>query len=651
LRRALPVAGALILLVAPFGEGGRAPWALALLHTLALACVLAAIAWRREDWTIPGPPAPAGMTALLIVSLLLALASARRAAYPFAAGLALWDLAITAGLFLAAASVGNGEGDLLLLRNVAVASTSLQAILALARFAHGGPMAAGRGFLNPNHLAAFLNIGLLLGAAAAEEALRAGRRLRSLLWAGLAGGHATVVALLASRGAFAGLAAALLLLLTLRWRTWSRRVRVAAAISIIVLVAGGAALLERRFAHDEDPYRYHRLPIWRASLRMLSERPLLGFGPGMFRHESARYNFPLEEGPVRFGRTFASAHSGFLTLAVEDGTPAAAGLLGAAILTIALLVRSAPGRKEEALGVALVLAALLVHGLVDDLQERPALTLGAALLAGSALGATRQGHRAPGAPRGPRLRSALIVMAALDLFVGAILLPYKADLDARAALRRGREGGFLMERAARLNPLQPEYHQDLAMMALNSAPLAPESYARAARHLLEARRLKPIDYRFPLLLGRLEAEVAPRLFEDAGAQERARRYYLEAVSRAPLDPRPLLEMAGFLAHVGRSEEALAASREALRIEPNFVRARLMEISSLLALQRAGEARACFARMEETLRLLGGFHPDSGYARDIVADKPGERERLAAALSRAAIGDRGAAAAPRPGPPG
>ena len=142
MRRALLVGGALILLVAPFGEGGRAPWALALLHTLALACILVAVASRSGERTAPVPPA---LLALLIVSLLLALASAWHAAYPLAAGLALWDLAITVGIFLAAASMGHEEGDLLRLRNLAVASTSVQAVLALARFAQGGPMAAGRG--------------------------------------------------------------------------------------------------------------------------------------------------------------------------------------------------------------------------------------------------------------------------------------------------------------------------------------------------------------------------------------------------------------------------------------------------------------------------------------------------------------------------
>ncbi|HEU4403532.1 MAG TPA: O-antigen ligase family protein [Candidatus Polarisedimenticolia bacterium] len=651
-RLVTPLAAALLLL-APFREGGRDPLALLYLHILALLYIVAVVGDRMAG-RIPAHRPGEGRAVCVLAGLILALAlaAARRAAYPLAAAFDLWDLAIALGLFMAALFSGSDGASLLALRGATVASTSLQSIVALVRLLIGGSEAAGASFLNPNHLAAFLTFGLILCVAAADEARAVGRRRAIGLWLGLGGLNLLGSLALQSRGALLGMVAALTLFAAFRWRAWPRPTQWRVAAGILLATALGGALLIERFARVEDPYRYHRLRIWSASLHMLWTRPLLGFGPGMFRHEAARFNFPLEEGPIRYGRTFQTAHSGLLTVAVEDGAPAALFLMSLAVVTIAGLLRRSVGPRVAAhRGVGLALVALTVQGLVDDLQERPALTLLPALLAGTALavawrreeseiegpGASKndeatQGSRSPLPPR-PGARAVVLVGAAY-LFVAAILLPYLADREARAALRLGREGLQRMERAARLNPLQPEYRQALAMAALNSSLPAPERYARASLGLLEARRLKPIDDRFPLLLGRLEADVARPLFDDKSAARRATEFYREAARLAPLDPRPLLELAGWLDQNGEREEALAATAQALRLEPNFLRARILTASILLDLGRREEARGEERSLRASLLALKGYHPDSQYAADLVADDPVARERLLARLTPA-----------------
>jgi O-antigen ligase len=645
--RALPGLAALIIVLAPFREGGREALGLLLLHTLALLFVLlsflrAASAPRGAGAWGALPPGPARAVAGLgAATLLLAAISALRAGYPLAACLGLLDLAAGAGVFVAALAARPSAGDLGLMGSAAVLSTSLQAALALLRFAGGGgTKAAGAGFLNPNHLAAFLNLGLLLSVAAADRAWDDGDRRRARLWAGAAALHLAAVALLASRGALLGLGAALSIFVALRFRTWSRARRAAAlaALALALLAAGG--LVARRFGRWQDPLRYQRLAIWKAAGGMLAERPLLGHGPGMFRHLSAAYNVPLDRGPIRFERRFASAHSAPLTLAVEDGAPAAACLLAAAALAAFLLLRArGSGPPGLARGLGLALAALLAHAAVEDLQERPALVLVPALLAGAILGAAgtdprRAAATDPGGP-GPERRVGGVRSAALAsaitvasvAFAGAVLLPYLADHEARAARRQDARGLRRMERAARLNPLHPEYRHDLAMATLNSGPPTAERYAEAALHLVAARRLKPIDPRFPLLLARLEAGIGEALFSDASAGGRAAALYAEAAALAPLDPRPLLEMAGHLARLQNHQEALEAAGAALKLEPNFVRARILEASILAGLGRAEEARAAFGRLLATEQALRGFIPESGYAADLVRGAPEERQSL------------------------
>ncbi len=633
------VPAAAIVVLSPFAEGGRAPLALFVLHTLSLACVVLA-------WTSPRPqhprPAPLradplrGLAVLAVAGLGLALLSALRASYPLAAALGAWDLVVSFFLFGAAARAVSDDRGLEWLGRAVVVSTSLQALLAITRYPGGRAAAAGSSFVNPNHLAAFLNLGLFLILV---RVLRPAPRRIRVTWGALAAMHVVAIFLLESRGALAAFFAALVVCGILRRhalppRTWKF------AVGLLVACALAAALvLGARFSRAFDPYRYTRLSIWQATAAMIAERPLLGFGPGMFPHVSPRFNFPADVGPVRYGRNFQGAHSAYLTLAAETGIPAASLIL-AALVGATLLCLRAPENEEEIFGIGLAFLALLVQGCVEDLAVRPALTLVPALLLGGVLARRRRGAGPPGfAPVGianarRRLRSARIVGATLVvyLFVVAVLLPYRADGDASAALRLGREGVSHMERAARLNPFHPDYRNDLAMAILNSGPLTPEGYARAAFNLLEARRLKPIDYRFPLHLARLEARVAAGLFDDATAASRALSLYQEAVRLRPLDPRPRLELAAHFAGLKQPEDALQVLREALVLEPNFVRARVLEASILLDAGRRDEARASLHLAEQTLEALLGYEPDSGYARDITMDARGERERLAAALS-------------------
>jgi predicted Zn-dependent protease len=101
-------------------------------------------------------------------------------------------------------------------------------------------------------------------------------------------------------------------------------------------------------------------------------------------------------------------------------------------------------------------------------------------------------------------------------------------------------------------------------------------------------------------------------------------------------------MAALLVDLGRRERALQVVRQALQLEPAFVRARIMEGSILLDLGRRDEARAALQAAGGTLAGLPAPLPDSGYAREILADARSERERLEELLG-------GPATAGTPGP--
>ena len=625
----------LLILVAPFGEGGRRPGALAALHALALALLLLA---AIETLSRPGAGRPRGrgigLLLLPAAAFLLACLSAALAAFPYAAWLGLMDRLAVLGAFLGAALLLRTPADLILLRGATVAATTLQALLALVAFARGGPAGAAALFLNPNHLAAYLGFGLFLCVAAAAGDHGQGRRRAVVLWSSAGAVHLIAALLLQSRGALLGLLAGGGLLLARSWSRMQPKTRAASALILAIILACGVFFVYLRFARSDDKDRYARLSIWEAALGMVRDRPLLGLGPGSLPHEAARHNFPRLVDPVRFGRSFQGAHCALLTHAAEDGAPAALLVLAGVLAAIVLLWRRpGEGRAADAsLGTALLTTAFLAQGLVEDLQARPALTLTAALLLGSALASTRS-WRPVARPEGRRtLVTASLVVGALYLAVAGIARPFLGWRAAEAARAAGRAGLPAMRRAATLDPWNPEYHHDLAMAALNSAPPGPGPYAESMLQLEEARRLQPHDPRFPLLMARLEARGGRRIFDDPSRDGAAAALYAEAARLAPTDPRPQLEQAAHLASLGREEESLRLLEGALLIEPHYRRARILKVSLLRRLGREGEAEAAYADLLATDRALSGYKPDSGYASEISAEGELERAALEAALA-------------------
>src|SRR5207247_1729701 len=115
-----------------------------------------------------------------------------------------------------------------------------------------------------------------------------------------------------------------------------RRRRLAIGVLGAALTAGvaGAAW---RFSTSTDPFAFQRLDIWRASLRAVSESPLLGTGPGQFRLAAEHLNFPLERQRLRYARSIPSPHSDLLRAGCEFGLPAVVAI-GAALGLVAACV-------------------------------------------------------------------------------------------------------------------------------------------------------------------------------------------------------------------------------------------------------------------------------------------------------------------------
>lgn len=336
--------------------------------------------------------------------------------------------------FFAAARVLTGRPR----RRLFLAALFLGAFVQIALAVLGGAEASrlSGSFVNPNHLAGYLEIALAFAFALLLRTLQTDGRstavplgerferravpvsLAALLWATLATG----LALTRSRG---GLLAAsvttgvLFAVSALAARSRQAapnagaeadpprvRARLLAALPVALALVGGilfvAATLgggpfERLLGSDpKELAADRRVVLWKASVAAFRDYPLLGSGLGTFREAFRRVQPPELVGLVE------QAHSEPLQLLVTAGAlgallAAAAAAAGLRALYRALIRKASREEQAIALGGLGAFVSLLLHGLAEFNFSLPAIpaTLAAALGLAWAAAAPRTSTGAP----------------------------------------------------------------------------------------------------------------------------------------------------------------------------------------------------------------------------------------------------------------
>ncbi|HEX3526663.1 MAG TPA: O-antigen ligase family protein [Thermoanaerobaculia bacterium] len=273
-------------------------------------------------------------------------------------------------------------------------------------------------FVNPNHLALFLEIALCVVSAWGWWALRRTRddeqpERRILFLAGPVLCALTLLTGLVLSGSRAGLLAAAAAVTVqsvaaaAARRRWQRAVwGVGVALCGLGLVVAGVGAREGlgRFIDTRagDVSFQGRLTEYRAVLHLWSRFPVLGTGVGSF-HEA----FPLVQ-PAALQGTWWHAHSDLLELAATGGLLGLALVLAGGVpvvrrLLILLRSRSRSEDRAAALAILGCLAAAGFHELLDFGLTMPANAVTLAVLTGAALG-TQIRHVAPLSPETQRTR-------------------------------------------------------------------------------------------------------------------------------------------------------------------------------------------------------------------------------------------------------
>ncbi|MCX7799336.1 MAG: O-antigen ligase family protein [Fimbriimonadales bacterium] len=583
------------------------PWVAALVgsaegpllsHALFGCMGLAALAWCAAFHRVLQLPklSLAGMAAGL--ALLLAL-SATVSPFRMAAVTALagWLLTLSA-LWMAAAVAGRSLGPKVLL-GALWAGTVAQACLALLEY---GSMRAvdpsWRVFgtwVNPNALAAMLQIGWLLGLALLGTA----RRPWNL--AAFAGQAVLGLALLLtqSKGVFLTVAfgtAIYLSLMLVRAEESQRRRRAAsgalAAVAVLALLGfalratqpqQGPSALGRvvRAEQTSEQSSGFRLLLWRGAAQLATRHPE-GVGVGAYRYRSAE--------PGLTTQTYY-AHNSFLQLAAEASW-LSAGLLAALLLAWGVEALRALRRVpwERAAWRSSVFAAVVAaaaHSLIDSDLHYAGLGFAFFALLGLGLSLAPDGVSPELTPKPLRLATLAIPvgLAALMLWLG--------------------------------------WQRALVCQAVGLATAGQRT--EAARKLRQAETLAPFDGEVFYLLAQLEPPGPDR------------ESLLQRAVRLAPSTRHLRALAREQAASGRTAAAVATLSQALRFDPN----NLPTWALILELQQAGgdldaavQTARRMVRIEQTpyfrVRALPEIIPtETALARVFLAERaraPEERIR-------------------------
>jgi len=463
-----------------------------------------------------------------------------------------------------------------------------------------------------NFLGAYL---AMLAPPTLALALTSARSPARRIWYALFVGLLLVTALTLARGAWLATAVTLSLFALLWWGSWlAGRWRALAwgSVSLLFLAAPIAVLWlgQRQLGSPAA-----RLAIWRGTLELIGQRPLLGYGP-----DALGVAFPRVYPPglvYTLGRHFFvdRAHNFFLDWAVTTGLP---GLLAILLVFVAFAVvagralrRPLPAERRALLIAALAAVAGNVANNLVSFDVTPTATATWLLMAIGVALATKPDVTAQ-APAGKRpFRStALATLLLLGVFAGVWQFnarPLLASVAARSAARYARAGQrehsvAAAEVAVQRWPAEPAHHLTLSralwQQAVADPASAPVLVPRAEAALLAARRLRPDDAAVWLQ----DAHFYTASAREFGARTRAQAAaaFRQALALAPNDA--ALHMAWGRAHLqaGNAEAAAPLLRRAVQLDASNGEAYLHLGATELAL---GRLEIALADYQEALRLL------------------------------------------------
>ena len=458
----------------------------------------------------------------------------------------------------------------------------------------------GGTFINPNHLAGFLEM-IVPAALSLVVAGRLGHALKVVL-AYLAGLMLIAVALTFSRGGFVAVAISLLTLLLLL--VSRRNYRLPAILLLVVLGCGACYFgthsrdLDHRIkqALGNSGSQDARIYIWQGARRMWLDHPWFGVGPGHFDDRFRQYR------PEWVQRRPQYAHNDYLNTLAEWGTIGALPILAVFALYYwgvaktwpfvhragnALLAKKS-NRPAIVLGGATAIFAMLIHAVTEFNMQIPANALLAVAwlaLVSSYLRFATEGYWVTLRPLGRSIAT-------------LVILPTLAFL-AWQGVRRG-EVNYWLDRADR--EVSATGHVPFLKQALTAEPMDSE-----------------ISYTLAETLRKIGSEAQP--WDEKTIRE-AMIYFTHGMDVNPWDPYNYIWYGWCLDWIGQNHRATPFFDHAVALDPNNAFINYRRGRHAMSIEDYRQARRWLNR---SLLLDPWYIPEARGMTNIVAHRIAEAE--------------------------
>ena len=366
------------------------------------------------------------------------------------------------------------------------------------------PGRVGGAFAQPD----VLGIELVCAAACATCLWpAAGARLRAVILAGV-GLMVVVLLLTLSRGAWVGGAIAGAVLLAFYAPRFHRdRIVLYGAVAAVIVAAAavalpsGRAVIERAISTSNfgDKSITQRVGLWRTSLDMAADSPILGAGPDAFPVLFPAFRTIDQPGIGTANVRPESSHDVFLDVLVDRGVVGLAVFLGLIAACVWMAVRALPaldeGGRAAIIGMLVALAGYFGATFFSFSEAMtgwiPWLLMGAIVGTASSVagddGEPVTGRALPFVQFGAAAAGIVLIILAGMAIIGDLY-----DGRAERSLQAGDFVGAVQEArtATHWDPLRPEYLLDLGGAEETAATVDPAGHAQKAVdafHLLNSR--------------------------------------------------------------------------------------------------------------------------------------------------------------------
>jgi O-antigen ligase/tetratricopeptide (TPR) repeat protein len=579
----------------PIGKGGEAPWAVFIRQSsiVLITCIwiIAFMKKKNPSFRFLGLEVP--ITSFLCLCLISYFLSN----YRYSTQLEITKIIIYLFYLFVCVQILNRSRISFILWSI-VLSSVIQAIFIMAqRYIYGiGPPEVKGTFFNPNYAANFM----LLGANIAFlKSLWIEEKRGWVRWLMRFFGLLIIwgIILTGSRSVALALIFLVCFHVIISGRKWIPLLVGCFLIIWIIPNPVGDRLLYFRFYDESDMHPLERIEIWKGSIKVMLDHPLLGVSLGNFEDHTYPYNFPVDRLPARYGMRFTTAHNGLLQIGAEMGIPGLISILWIlyTIFKNAFLVFR-DERRDKKTGLYLYIAstsliAIAIPAIMSDSIYSPPIVLLALTMTAiiSYLSSKEEGNILSHSRRwGNILEGKLIIIPLCSLLLVVMIVclwpflclnPYIGNIYFNKAWEDLKKGD--LERAERLirkaiyfSPEQPYYYQFLGRINLFKFERYPseENIKNAISNFSRAIDINSRQPDFSFNMAKALELARSIAYRTEGLDIRIINYYENAISLAPKNPFYPFHLAIFYLKINRLHQAINYLNMAISIEPNFINA-------------------------------------------------------------------------------